>query len=314
VILVAPVLLDELSAKAGLAHEAAGWTRAALDLPPRALLLATSDDLAAGALYEQVVAGARPDVTVLVRQQLADRGELERRLRRAGDEVAPPDPRRDPLAALLAAELPRRTVAWEVGPDGPPFGALTPGVPVALLRREPTAPPPPRPLVARVEQLLSPRRDPLARRLASSALAALGRTYLVGGALAPAVALLQTAVAVDAAASGAAIDLGVALARGGDFAGARRVVEALLSRAPLHQIARVNAGRYALTLGDLDGAARHFEEAARRDPNDPAPLVGLGRVAERRGDRARSLELAREALRRAPADPEANAFKRELAP
>ncbi|MBV1862778.1 MAG: hypothetical protein KUG77_30430 [Nannocystaceae bacterium] len=49
----------------------AAWTRGALDqLPPGALVLSQSDDLAAGLLFAQVVEGARPDVIAVPAQHL----------------------------------------------------------------------------------------------------------------------------------------------------------------------------------------------------------------------------------------------------
>src|SRR5262249_19519928 len=84
VLLCVPAALADVDYKLGLGHEAGSWTRAALaEAPPRGRALVESDDLAAGTTYEQYVAGARPDVAVLVRQHAWDKIEKAARLRRA---------------------------------------------------------------------------------------------------------------------------------------------------------------------------------------------------------------------------------------
>ncbi|MGZ3429462.1 MAG: protein O-mannosyl-transferase family, partial [Polyangia bacterium] len=161
VLLCVPAALADVDYKLGLAHEAGSWTRAALaEAPARARVLVESDDLAAGTTYEQYVAGARPDVLVLVRQQGWDKTEQGARARRADQGLA------DERGALL----------WEPGSDPPP-APITPDVP--LYRAYVDGPlPPARPLAERIARLLTPARDPTVRIVECEALVALGRLYL----------------------------------------------------------------------------------------------------------------------------------------
>jgi tetratricopeptide (TPR) repeat protein len=320
-----PAALADGAWKHPLGPEPAAWTGAALaQAPPRALVLTTSDDLSAGVLYEQVVAGARPDVTALVRQQLWDGALVAQRTRAAGGEVHDPAAGRserariaheDELArALIAHELPLRAILWEPAHDAaPPGTALEPGVPLDRVVRAPPAPLPPwRPLAEDAVRTLAPARDPSVWRLASSALDGLGRVYFERGAAADAEALFAAALRARPDDAAAATNLAVARARRGDFAGARELVERVVAREPGRVVARVNAGRYALALGDVAAAEAHFAAAHRRAPRDPAPLVGLEQVARARHDQAAARALINDALRVAPNDPEARAAAAEL--
>jgi hypothetical protein len=294
VLVVVPAALADADAKLGAGVEAARWSRAVMaEPPPRALLLVTTDDVAAGAMYEQSVAGARPDVQVIVRQQLSD-----------GDV-------RPPLRALVAAQPVGRAVLWEPGVDAPPF-AVAPAVPLYAL--QPTLPslPPPRPLAESIVSLLAPARDPLVRKLEAAQLSDLGRIYLERNDVAYATALFEAARAVRPNDAVADIDLAVVRARQGDLAGALALVEGVLEREPDRLVARVNAGRYRLQLGDLDGAARELERARTLAPTAPAPLCGLGRVALARGDRAAARRWLAAAERLAPDDAEVRALGKEL--
>jgi tetratricopeptide (TPR) repeat protein len=295
VLIFVPAALADPDAKLGAGVEAASWSRAVLaQPPPRALLLVSSDDVAAGALYEQAVAGARPDVTVVVRQQLGD-GDVRPRLR-----------------ALVAAQPPGRAIAWEPGGDAPPF-PVAPDVPLYELR--PTLPslPPARPLAEKIESLLSPARDPLARKLEAAQLTDLGRVYLERNDVPRAEALFESARAVRPNDAVAAIDLAVVRARQGDFAAALALVDGVVAREPDRLVARVNAGRYRLQLGDVDGAARELDAARALAPTAPAPLCGLARVALARGDRAAARRWLVAAEKLAPEDAEVRALGKELA-
>ena len=308
VLLCVPAALADVDAKLGLDGEAARWSRAALlQAPPRALVLATSDDLAAAATYEQAVAGARPDVTVLVRQQLWDAVETAARIRRAGGEVRA----ESHLRRLVEGELAARAILWEPGLDAPPL-ALLPDVPLYRLTATPAPLPPARPLATRIEALLSPARDPTARQLEARQLTDLGRVYLARGDVARARALFEAALAVRPGDAVASIDLAVVRARAGDLGAALALVEDVLVREPERRVARLNAGRYRLLLGDLDGAGRDFADVHARAPSDAAPLIGLGRVALARGDRAAAQQWLRTAQKLAGDDAEVRAFAREL--
>lgn len=324
-LLCVPAALADLSGKRGLGPEAGAWTRAALaQAPPRALVLVTSDDLAAGALYAQVVAGARPDLTVLVRQQLWDGQMVAQRLARAGHEVRALDRwlkrsereriqgEAELLRALVRGELPRRAVLWEPGLESPP-APVAAELPLFTLLASPRPLEPPRPQVETLEALLRPARDPFVRRLGASALSALGRVHLEqAGDLARSGALFEAALALRPEDGVAATNLAVVHARRGDFAGAQALVDEVLRREPGRLVARLNAARYRLARGDLDGAQAEFERARDRAPRSAAPLVGLARVAHTRGDHASARRLVAEALARDPHDPEARAAKEQL--
>jgi tetratricopeptide (TPR) repeat protein len=308
VLVTVPAALADVDGKLGLGPEASTWAAAALaQAPPRALVLVESDDLAASSSYEQNVAGARPDVTVLVRQIVWDLPETAARVQRGGNELHA-DPR---LRHIIDEALPARAILWEAGQDPAPL-PLEPDVPLYRLRVTPPPLPPARPLAERIEQLLLPARDPTARRLLSSQLSNLGRLFLQRADLPRATALFEAARAVRPGDAVAAIDLAVVRARQGDLLGALTLVDGVLEREPDRLLARLNAGRYRLRLGDFDGAARDFATAQLRAPFDPAPLVGLARVAQARADRAGARRLVQQAQKLAPDDPEARALGKEL--
>jgi tetratricopeptide (TPR) repeat protein len=295
VLLCVPAALADVDYKLGLAHEAGSWTRAALaEAPPRARVLVESDDLAAGTTYEQYVAGARPDVLVLVRQHAWDKPEEAARARRADHTVA------DDRAALL----------WEPGTDPAP-SPITPDVP--LYRAYVDGPlPPARPLAERIARLLEPARDPTVRIVECEALVALGRLYLLRGDAARANALFETALAARPGDAAAGVDLAVVHARGGDVKGALALVDAVLARDPDRYVARLNAARYRLVLGDLDGAARDFAAAHELVADAASPLVGLGRVALAKNDRSTAQHWLRAAEKADSSDADVRALHKEL--
>jgi tetratricopeptide (TPR) repeat protein len=308
VLITVPAAFADVDAKLGLGPEASTWATAALDqAPPRALLLVQSDDLAAGSTYEQYVAGARPDVTLLVRQIVWDQPETAARMRRGGGELHP-DAR---LRKIVDEALPARAVLWEPGQDSAPL-PLEPDVPLYRLRATPAPLPSARPLAERVEQLLLPARDPTARHVLATQLTNLGRIFFQRGDLPRATALFEAARAVRPGDAVAAIDLAVIRARQGDLLGALALVDGVLEREPERLVARLNAGRYRLRLGDFDGAAHDFAQAQARAPLDPAPIVGLARVAQARADRAGARRLVQQAQKLSPDDPEARALGKEL--
>lgn len=325
VVICVPAALAEPDGRVGLGPEAARWTSAAFaEAPPRALVLTTSDDLSAGALYEQAVAGARPDVTALVRQQLWDGALVAQRIAHAGGEVRDPFAGRSARArilhqdqieqALVTRERSARAVLWEPAGDAPPIAPekVLPGVPLAQLEDSAAPLPPARPLAERVQALLSPGRDPLVQRMRAAVLCALGRLYLARSDDARAAGLFGAALGELPSDAVAATNLGVVRARHGDYAQAAALVDRVLARDPSRQVARLNSGRYHLELGQLDLAEHQFSLARARAPRDPAPLVGLGRVAERRGDRALARSYAALALKLAPGDREAHDFSLEM--
>jgi len=295
VLVCVPAALADVDYKLGLSHEAASWTRAALaEAPPRARVLVESDDLAAGTTYEQYVAGARPDVLVLVRQHAWDKAEEAARVRRAaaGDEHVP--------------------LLWEPGADALP-SPIEPDVPLYRVGGGVEgALPPPRPLAERVASLLQPAHDPTVREVECEALVALGRLYLSRGEAARANALFETALAVRPGDAAAGVDLAVVHARAGDVRGALAIVDAVLARHPDRYVARLNAARWRLVSGDSDGAARDFAAAHELSPDAAAPLVGLARVALGRGDHAGAQHYLHAAEKTDSSDADLRALKKEL--
>jgi tetratricopeptide (TPR) repeat protein len=284
VLALTPAALADLDGKRGLACEAGRISDAALaEGGPRALLLLTSDDLLAGATYEQVVGGARPDVTVLARQQMSDLPDVAARIRRGGGEVK----LEHHLPRLIASELPRREIFWEPGIDTPPV-AVVPEVPLYRVSQSPW--PDARTLAVRLEEILQPARDPTTRRLYATQLSSLGRVYLGAGDHSPelvdrAARFFEAALLVRPSDAVAATDLAVVRARRGDVRGALTLVETVLAHEPDRFVARLNAARYRLTLGDLDGAERDFRRAAAENPSDPRPNAGLAEVRFARRER-----------------------------
>jgi tetratricopeptide (TPR) repeat protein len=259
------------------------------------LALVTSDDLAATLLYEQLVTGARPDVTVLVRQQLDDAPEVAARIARAGNTV---DARAD-LRALVA-----QGALWEPGPDAPPWppSQLVLGVPSVHPIHTPAPAPSAAALQARLDALLD---DPSLTGRRAATLVALGRLALARTDEPSATALFDAARRARPGDGAATVNLAVLTARRGDFRGAAELLEPVIAREPERVVARINLGRYRLQLGELDAAEHAFRAARARAPRDPQPLSGLARVALGRGhvDEARTAIAL--ALRYAPNDPEA---------
>jgi len=300
VLLSVPAALADVDYKLGLGHEARAWSDAALaEAPPRARVLVESDDLAAGTTYEQYVAGARPDVAVLVRQHAWDRTETAARLRRADARAV------DESAPLL----------WEPGLDPLP-DPVTPDVPLYHVPAHggDEALPAARPLAERVAALLTPARDPTTRLIECEALVALGRAYLAHGDATRAVALFETALAVRPGDAAASVDLAVVRARGGDVRGALALVDGVIARDPDRYLARLNTARYRFVLGDLDGAARDFAAAHALADHAAAPLAGEARVAVARGDRPAALAKLRAAEQLDKNDADVRALRKELEP
>lgn len=200
---VIPAALANSEGRFARGHEAAAWSTAALrDVPARALLLVHSEDLAAGTLYLGAVWGLRPDVTVLVRQDLSNAAYLARAVARGGgwalDEreiarwtaLSVPERlhrERELLGRLVLRHQSTRPVLWEPGDDAPPAGSgvLVPGVPlyrVASMTKTPQLPDPGL-WMTRIDTLLSrsPRQEPLVERLAARALSDLAAVYRRAG-------------------------------------------------------------------------------------------------------------------------------------
>lgn len=324
-----PAMFGDLDAKLHLDAAPSRPARRALDAAPaRALLLTTTDDRSATIMYEMLVAGARPDLTWMVRQQLWDSTLVRTRTARAGAQIATPF-RGKPWAAwstaervraepeflrqLVQRELTTRTVLWEPGADSPPvpptqvalgawWEALTPNTAAAT---EPNL------IIDELASLFGPGRDPLLRRTWAAALGTLARAASLRGDDGAAKQLFEAALVVRPSDGAAATSLGVLRARAHDVAGAIRLVQPVVVREPGRIPAWMNLGRWHLLVGDAVAAEAAFDAARKRAPRDPAPLVGLGRVALQRG----ALEDADRWLAQAKAlgpDPEAHLLEEEL--
>jgi hypothetical protein len=251
VISLVPAVWSDHEAKFSLGFEATTWSRAALEeTPPRMTIYATTDDLLAGLFYEQVVAGARPDVKVIARQQA--RGKLE-----------PP-------------------AMWEAGGDLPPIGVLEPGLPLEKWTMTPQPLPPAVPIGEHAALLLEPAREPFARRLFAGGLTGLGRAYALRGEDEQGRLMFETALKVRPNDAVALTNLAVLRAKAGDFAGALKLCDEVLARDPSRLVTRLNAARYRAALSDVAGAEREFREVLRRSPGDPGALSGLQKLHGRR--------------------------------
>jgi tetratricopeptide (TPR) repeat protein len=247
VISLVPAVWSDHEAKFSLGFEATTWSRAALaEAPPRATVYATTDDLLAGMFYEQVVAGLRPDVKVIARQQ-------------SHTKMEPP-------------------AMWEAGGDLPPIGVLDPGLPLERWSMTPAPLPEAKLIGEHAALLLDPAREPFARRLFAGALTGLGRSYALRGEEEQGKLMFETALRVRPHDAVALTNLAVLRAKDGDFQGALQLCDEVLARDPSRVVTRLNAARYRMALSDFDGAEREFREVLRRSPNDAGALAGLQKL------------------------------------
>lgn len=165
----APRLLVELAGDEAR-FVAETWTvpGALARVPPRAIVICAGDDLCGGALYAQLVEGARPDVAVVPRDFVSAPTHLARRL--AGVTAAIQRALADGSQPLLV----------DAGGEEPwPFG-LQPDAAAPLVRAvSPETPPPPPPAMGPTRRLLALDRalcgdelsacSPMTRRLLAQA-------------------------------------------------------------------------------------------------------------------------------------------------
>jgi tetratricopeptide (TPR) repeat protein len=270
------------------------WTRAALaNLPPGALVLTQSDDLAAGIAAAQLLEGARPDVITFPAQHLhksfgeasAERPEIQRL--RAAAAVAGTEAER--IAAVIAAhpgavavERPGTALfassPWYARGGAIPLRIGGPGAPT-------DAPTPP----AEIERWLPEVESREDRRRLATALADLARgQFRLRGDVARAVAILELSLSqVEADHASALVSL-AALRMG---TGQRQAAEALLRRAIELEPGRVVAWmNLAGLLMDDPGRGDEAEAAAQRavdlSPQRADAWQRLAQVRARRGDEA----------------------------
>jgi Flp pilus assembly protein TadD len=139
-----------------------------------------------------------------------------------------------------------------------------------------------------------------------------GAELLATGRLDAAIEVLRRRLA--AAPRGARVheihnDLGVALMRKGETAGAVEAFQRSLALEPAQPRALANLGSALLTLDRNDEAGRHFQEALRLDPGYPTAHFGWGVVLARRGDPVGAIREFEQVVR---AEPENQQARRNL--
>jgi tetratricopeptide (TPR) repeat protein len=254
------------------------WTLAALQqAPPRALMLVTSDALAAGTLYARAL-GDRPDVLALARQHLWDSRYVAAQLGRRGETGSHE-------RVLRAASL-RAAVLWEPEPDGgaPPQGTVAqPAAPLHRLAAAgaatvpgPAAPLSPRQVAAAVIGILGDvGHDGEARRTAANAFDGLARHALQTGDRDSAEALWRAAAGAAPDHTPSLVNVGVARSLAGDLRGALEWNERALALAPDRVPALLNSGRYRRALGDTAGARARYRRVLALDPRNGAARKAL---------------------------------------
>jgi arylsulfatase A-like enzyme/Flp pilus assembly protein TadD len=147
-----------------------------------------------------------------------------------------------------------------------------------------------------IAALESGLRASAATALPSQRLATIERLtiFLVrDGRDAEAIALADAAPIADAEALTA---LGVARARGGDLAGARRDLEAALAADPAHPEASYQLGRVLLATGDPAAAAVRLEAAVAASPSLALAWSELGQARARSGEEAKAVAAWKRAI------------------
>jgi arylsulfatase A-like enzyme/tetratricopeptide (TPR) repeat protein len=123
-------------------------------------------------------------------------------------------------------------------------------------------------------------------------------TYLAeAGDAKQAIALVEPIAREPGADLDAQNALGIAYARAGRQADARRVFEQEISADPSNGMALENLGALDLEANDLSSAKRHFEAAVAADPQSSQAHAGLGVVAIKSGDPKTAVAQWAEAVR-----------------
>ncbi len=280
--------------------------RAAGDsLPPEALALVASDNLAAGWAFAQVVEGARPDVAVVVRQHIWDASSIDPVRRRLPAALVGWTP-----GAGLSA-LARLGSAWPLAWEW--SGGLDAGARPALSERFPLpgrALPPTAPFDAALEALLArlpgePLADPQARRGFAGLLDDVGQLRLAQGG--DAVPPFARAAALDPDRALRWSNLGFALARAGRRAEAIEATRRALALDPDDATAGRNLARYLLAAGESTDARAAVDDLLARHPRDADGLALRGVLKGNAGDLVGARADFEAALAVNPAQAEAQA-------
>lgn len=287
----------------------AAMTADALATPaPHALLLVSSDSLAAGLTYATVVEAARPDLRWAVRQHLWN--EIgRRRVASLLPEGQPPSP-----TALVQAQLGQRQVRWELGGDDeerPWLDRLVPGVPTWRIAATPTDPPrPPVDLQALQRKLASWAEDLQTiadggRQAFVLLLVTAGRYEAAAGRWDQARQAFLAALDLDPASPAVLVDLGAVASHQDRLVEAVRWTELALERQQANPVAQLNLGRYLLALRDRTGAERAFRTALQLTPRSSAALSGLAAAVANQGRLGEAETLLEQALAADPDNEEA---------
>jgi arylsulfatase A-like enzyme/Flp pilus assembly protein TadD len=124
----------------------------------------------------------------------------------------------------------------------------------------------------------------------------LGAYLLDASELEKAASLLETLVAREPDYAEGHNYLGIAYARLGRSAPARRELERVLELDPSSSSAHNNLGSLALSEGRMEDAVRHLEEALGVDPKNAGALNGLGFAHARLGDMQKAVEYWKRAV------------------
>lgn len=299
----------------GPGHGPSSMLSEALALPPRSVVLGSSDRLCGGLLWAQYVEGDRPDVLALPRQHLWDRSTLDARFSRHAPELITRLPRDSSGGLSLEAALDivesARPVFWERGGDevelrslghvrslsavGPP--------PLFRLDGEPSD-------IAEAAAALSAsvRRwygvpippDPAGRGAIASSYNALATAASEQRNDETARELLEVSLALEQRPT-TLLNLSALEVRLGRYEEAWTLIKRALEVEPGNERALVAAGKLLLSQDRDVEAEEYFDRARLLCPSRcGAPLEGLGIIAARAGryDEARS--HLTEALRREP--------------
>jgi hypothetical protein len=245
---LAPRLASELAGSEAR-FVAETWTvpGALARVPPRALVICGTDDLCGGALYAQLVEGARPDVDVVPGTFVGRPGYLARRL------AGVPEALRDALAHGS------RALMVDAGGDEPlPYATQTDDAAPLVRARLRDVPPPSARVTSRMLQLdralcgdALADCTPLTHGLLAQAHLGSLRPLIASGRLDEAVVLASAATLLDVGQAAAWNDLAVAHAGQGRLAEAVVDLDRALAADPKREVPLGNRVLYLMQLDRL---------------------------------------------------------------
>lgn len=278
------------------------WSEAILEqAEPRATIFVTNDSTAAPLLYSTAITGARPDVTVLVRQLFPDRERTEALWASSHPGKSAPK--------SLVAMLESGPALWEPGSSAPPKGFfLVAGAPMLSVSRGRPEGVERRRVLEALDELEvlfggGDSEDLIARRVQAQALTQLAihllRQDRSKEGLSLCSRILDVAVAIDGRNPRALVNRGTVASMRGDLDAAIRDTELAVRHAPNHPVGRINLARFYLAKGQPQRAFVHAERATVVAPDNAsswalaaAAAKGLGKKEEARrfAARARSID------------------------